>query len=417
MNILFINPNRYHYPPVIPLALEYLAGELTKTQHTFSVLDLCFSDNPEKDLLNEVKQNKPDIVGFTIRQIDTVLYHNNEFFLDEIKKLIQLCKKQNLKVILGGVGFSIMPGKILEYTGADFGINGPGEIALVQLLNDLEKNEKPKKIIYGYKYFNLKYYSFKREKVVNYEHYIKKDGIIGFRTQVGCNSSCPFCTEANKKIIFHYPDEVGKEVAGLKKQGYSHFHLCDSEFNLDTGHCISVCKSIVKYAGPINWALYMKPEPFSEELFYWIKQSGANLITLSLNTYDYNKEYLEKLKLFFQYAKINNIKIAIDLSTGFPYEDIENLKTIIDFLNNQPIETVGVNAFYRIYPNTLLYKQIIKNKTLKQYLINWTEGADFIHPVFFNYFSENQLNEIIEKKTKFRLEGFEKATNYQRVKK
>lgn len=415
MKILLINSNRYHYPPVIPIALEYLAGELSKSNHSYKILDLCFSSDPKKDIEDAIEDYKPEIVGLTIRQIDTVLYQNNEFFLDEIKDDINTCRNKGLRVILGGVGFSIIPKEILDYTQAEYGISGPGELALVDILDKLENNRTIERIIDGNSYFKLDEYTFNRIEIPNYKQYIEKDGIVGFRTQIGCTDKCLFCTEGGKRMIYHTPKSVGIELAGLQNKGYDHFHLCDSEFNINLDHCINVCKAIVEYAGAIDWALYMKPERFSDELFKWIRKSGATLITLSLDTWNVSKKSLVRLAEFFMLAFKNGIKVAIDLSTGFPNEKIENLVTMVEFLNHQSVSTVGINSFYRIYPGTPLYGLVLNDNSLEQYLIDEKHDMDFLKPVFFNYFSEDQLRSAIGNKPKFRIEGFEKATNYQRV--
>jgi len=412
MKILFINSNRYKFPPVIPIGIEYLAGSLSKTQHTYKICDLCFSDKPIDDLNKALAKFKPEIVGITIRQIDTVLYQNNEFFLPEIKSYVDLCKLFGCKVILGGSGYSIMPQQILKYTRADYGIEGPGELALIHLLNKLKSNKNVPSIINGYSYFKNLYYHFKREILFDYKKYFNNGGIAGFRTQIGCNENCIFCTEGNKRIIYHHPESVAKEIAQIKQLGYTKFHLCDSEFNLNLEHCIKVCKAMCNICGSTNWALYMKPGPYSDELFYWLNKSGADLITLSLNT---NYSAYDKLKNFCLAASKNNIKIAVDLSTGFPNEDIESLKLMLDTLDKLPVETVGVNSFYRIYPGTPLFNVINNGEVTQEFLINWDINTDYIKPVFYNYFNEQTLRKAIAGRKKFRIEGFEKATNYQRV--
>ncbi|MBN2520627.1 MAG: cobalamin-dependent protein [Bacteroidales bacterium] len=412
MKILFINPNRYHFPPVVPIGIEYLAGELAKTKHTFDVCDLCFSNDPKSDIQLAISKLKPDIIGITIRQIDTVLYQNNEFFLPEIKEYITECKKLDCKVILGGAGFSIMPAEILEYTGADYGIVGPGELALVRFLNMLEQNYELPKIINGFDYFQDSEYRFSRKPLFDYNKYIENDGIAGFRTQIGCNENCIFCTEAKKKIIFHDPDSVGREIASIKEFGIERFHLCDSEFNLNIEHSIAVCKSIVKHNHKIDWTLYMKPKPVTEELFTWLKKTGANSTTLSINTV--NADY-KSIQEFCRYAEKNEIKIAADISTGFPGENIDSLYKMIDVLELLPVTTAGINSFYRIYPNTGLYFQILKNKKMKDFLINYKSNDSFLEPVFYNFFTEEMIRKAIGNKKKFRIEGFEKATNYQRI--
>ncbi len=390
MKILLINPNRYHYPPVIPVGLEYLYGQILKSAHKPFILDLCFSNDPGKDLINGINEIKPDITGISIRHIDTVLFQNNEFFIDEIKEYVDICRRKNLKVILGGVGFSIMPTEILEYTGADFGISGAGELALVQLLDNIEKGKGFPRLTSGFSYFSSNRHEFVRSPVIDYSEYIYNEGIVGFRTQTGCTGNCFFCTEGRAQIIYNEPESVGREICELKQRGYSRFHLCDSEFNLNLRHCIDVCRSIIEYAGPVNWTLYMKPEPFSDDLFRWLEE-------------------------FFSLADNMKIKIAIDLSVGYPHEKLEQTAEMIDFLNGQPVETVGVNSYYRVYPGTPLHQMIISDSSLRRYLVNFAQDTNYLFPVFFNYFSSQQIGELTGKYPKFRIEGFDMNTNYQRV--
>jgi radical SAM superfamily enzyme YgiQ (UPF0313 family) len=415
MKILLINANRYHYPPVIPAGIEYLYGHLQKSSHDVHVLDLCFCENPLKELVNKINEIKPDIAGISIRHIDTVLYHFNEFFIYEIKEYVEICKDMKLKVILGGVGYSIMPAEILDFTGADYGIYGPGELALTQILDDLEKGESAPALTDGFSFFTDNTHEFIRTKVINYSEYINKEGIVGFRTQIGCNENCFFCTEGNTKIIYSTPESVGREIHDLKQKGYSRFHLCDSEFNINLDHCINVCKAMFECAGQVNWTLYMKPEPFSADLFRWLKISGATLITLSIDTKTSGTRSFKNLTEFFRLAGNENIKIAIDLSVGYPYEKIQQTKAMIDFLSEQPVETIGVNSYYRVYPGTPLYSLIKNDHGLTKYLINWKPGSNYLLPVFYNFFPVKEVRKLIVGNSKFRIEGFNKNTNYQRV--
>ncbi|MBN2611148.1 MAG: cobalamin-dependent protein [Bacteroidales bacterium] len=416
MKILFVNPNRYRYPPVIPIGLEYLAGALSGTGYAFDVLDLCFSDNPIEELETKISEFRPDIAGFTIRQIDTVLFPNNEFFLPEIKEYVNICKSSGCQIILGGAGFSIMPLEILKYMEADYGIVGPGEIAFVELLRTLQNHQIPDRITDGFGYFMQNIYAFQRARLFNYEQYLKNGGIVGFRTQIGCTGSCIFCTEANKPVVYHKADLVGNELKLLKEQGYNHFHLCDSEFNMNLDHCIEVCKAICSISGPVRWTLYMKPEPFSDELFYWLAKSGADMLTLSLYTDNLDQSKIENLSDFISLAKKHSIKIAVDLSTGFPYEDISGLQKMVDYLNTQPVETVGVNACYRLYPGTKLCSIVRNDPNLDKHLIYPNSDRSLLSPVFINCFELSELQKLTKGKKKFRIEGFEKATNYQRIK-
>src|SRR4030043_848297 len=93
--VLLVNPNRYLSPPVPPIGLEYVAACLEKKGHKAEIIDLCFSKDLYKDIDDSVISFKPDLVGLTVRNVDTVLYHTNEFFLDDIKDIVNHVKSKH----------------------------------------------------------------------------------------------------------------------------------------------------------------------------------------------------------------------------------------------------------------------------------------------------------------------------------
>ncbi|MCX5718503.1 MAG: cobalamin B12-binding domain-containing protein [Nitrospirae bacterium] len=150
MNVLLINPNTYKSPPVPPVGLEYIAACLEKEGHKIEIIDLCFSEDLYKDVDNAVLSFNPDIVGITVRNVETVLYHTNEFFLDEIKDMVNHVKSNyGLKVILGGTGVLTNPEGILDYLNADFAIAGPAENEINKLLRGIQSSANTKKIFKG----------------------------------------------------------------------------------------------------------------------------------------------------------------------------------------------------------------------------------------------------------------------------
>jgi radical SAM superfamily enzyme YgiQ (UPF0313 family) len=415
MNILLVNINRYHYPPVPSIALEYLAGSLLDSVHGYQICDLCFSDNPEESLTRAIITFKPDIAGITIRQVDTALYPENHSFMEEIKKTVEICRNAGIKTVLGGAGFSIMPKLIMQFTGASFGIIGPGELALPYLLDSMHQSHKIPPLLNGYDFFKSITNVFKRDIILNYSKYIKKGGIAGFRTQIGCPNICFFCVESKKPILFHKPEQVGKEVKMLKEAGNEKFHLCDSEFNLSLQHNEEILSSLIKTAGKINWSLYMKPEPYSKRLLQLLARSGARLITLAVDSLNIKPDSFSKMVRLFDYTAEVGIKIVVDLSVGYPGESLDQISEMVDFLDEQVIESIGINAIYRVYPGTTLHRTIEKDISLKEYLITGGEKDNYLDPVYFNYIPLDQLRNLVADKPKFRIEGFEKSANYLRV--
>ncbi|HNR12945.1 MAG TPA: cobalamin-dependent protein [Thermodesulfobacteriota bacterium] len=415
MKILLVNSNRYHHPPVIPLGIEYLLGSLTRSRHSAAVADLCFASDPFMELRTALSDHAPDLIGISIRQIDSVLYQNNEFFLDDAAQYTALCHEAGLPVVLGGSGFSIMPHDIMAYTRADYGISGPGEGALIDLLDRLDASLPADRIIDGYQALPGSRYAFARIQAGEYQPYVEADGIVGFRTQIGCTGRCFFCVEGTNRIIFHDPLSVGREVRGLKECGYTRFHLCDSEFNISIDHSVTVCKALIQHAGTICWTLYMKPEPFNHALFTWLKKSGASMITLSIDTLSQTEAAYPQLGRFFSEAAAAGIDVIVDLSIGFPYEPEGSAQRMLEFLDAQPLLSVGVNSYYRVYPGTPLHRHIMLDTQLQGKLIAPREEKGFLYPTFFCRFPEEEVSVLIGGRSKFRVEGLEKATNYQRA--
>jgi len=383
------------------------------------VLDLCFYDNPSEELVKALQSLRPDITGISIRQVDTALYRGNEFFLPEICDYVRLCKKFGTPVVLGGSGFSIMPEKILGYTGAQYGIYGPGEQALVALMDELQQGAVSNRVSIrnGYMALKANHRTTPRAHVVDPSRYLEHEGIFGFRTQYGCNETCFFCVEAGTPVLQRNPQAIGREIEQLVDRGAKQFHLCDAEFNISESHCIDVCRAIVDITGAIRWTLYMKPEPVSARLFHWLAASGATMITVSIDTLRYGPDNFARLEPFFFFARDNGIKVMVDLSVGYPDEPLSVTVRMLDFLDSLPVYSVGVNSYFRVYPGTLLYEQILAKPHLQDRVLPGLPKDDFLTPVFFCQISEQELRPLLAGRKKFRLEGFDMSTNYQRVKK
>jgi radical SAM superfamily enzyme YgiQ (UPF0313 family) len=256
MKVLLINPNRYKSPPVPPIGLEYIAASLTSKNHTAEIIDLCFSENLYKDIDDAILSFNPDIIGITVRNIDSVLFHINEFFLDEIRDLTHYIKsKYGLKVAIGGTGISSNPEGVLQYLNADLAIAGPAENTFHDVLNNI-RSDKHKKGIYQGRYISGTFCP-RRPVQKYYKKYIGEGGVAGFETHKGCSSSCVYCLEAKSKVSFKPIEGLIEEIKSFADIGYSHFHLCDSEFNENLEYSEAFCNAVKKTGINMQWALYM----------------------------------------------------------------------------------------------------------------------------------------------------------------
>jgi radical SAM superfamily enzyme YgiQ (UPF0313 family) len=414
MKVLLVNPNRYKSPPVPPIGLEYLAASLEEKGHAAEFLDLCFSGDPCKDMDNAVESFSPDIAGVTVRNVDTVLYHTNEFFLDEIRGIVDHLKlRHGLQVIIGGTGIASNPAGILEYLNADYAISGPAEKAIHEVLNRIRRDGTGDNIFTG------NYpggYCPRRRIRIDYKKYYDSGGIAGFETHKGCSSSCVYCLEANTKVSFKQADRVIEEIKSFVDIGYDHFHLCDSEFNESLDYSTEFCTALKNAGLAIRWVVYMKPANFNKTLFRLMKETGVYLITLTVDSYKKCPVYWTDYEKFIFNARACGIKVAVDFLTGFPRETGDNLREYFDTLRRPLPDSIGVNTYIRLYKSLQITNIIRNDTTLKGNLSDSTHDRTLIKPVFYNHIDTEKLGGLIDGDPLFRIEGPEKGVNYGRIK-
>ncbi len=414
MNVLLINPNRYKFPPVPPLGLEYIAACLENKGHASTIVDLTFSEDIYRDIDKAVDSFAPAIVGITVRNIDSCLYHTNEFFLDEIKDiLIYVKSRYRLKAIIGGSGLSINPKATREYLNADYAIIGPSENIVHEVLTEI-KHSKGKRTIYQGKFKPDRPCSRKPD-LVDYKKYFDAGGIAGFETHKGCSSSCVYCLEARTPVSFKRIEDVLEEIRGFVTKGYNHFHLCDSEFNENLEYSLKFCSALKKSGIQIQWAVYMKPGNISKNLMSLMKETGIYLITLSVDSWKRRPDYWSAVERFISTAKQFGIKIAVDFLTGFPYETEETVLRYLDIFQRIKPDSVGINTYIRLYKSPRLTDIILKDTKLRDNLLGNTEDRAFIKPIFYNHISIDMIEQLISGDPLFRVEGLEKGVNYSRV--
>ena len=105
-------------------------------------------------------------------------------------------------IVLGGIGFSIMPCKILEYSGADYGIKGEGEFSFPELVRKLADGEdcsdipglvykSGKDIVLNPQSFpGLDLLSDCRRELIDNERYYREGGMGSIETKRGCAENC-----------------------------------------------------------------------------------------------------------------------------------------------------------------------------------------------------------------------------------
>jgi len=361
--VLLINPNTIK-PPVAPLGIEYLSSFLKEHGVEVSIYDLNIQDKNALDSV--IRDYRPDITGISVRNIDDSCYATQESFIDDIKSLVSLVKVASPKtpVVLGGVGFSILPKEILSYTGADIGLWGDGEEGMLKLALHGKRPEKPS-------FLNLQDFSPSRGNIDN-RFYFTFGGMAGIETSRGCNRKCIYCADPlakGRKLRFRSPDSVAIEIEQLLDMGIDHFHTCDCEFNLKKEHAIGVCEKIIEKGMGLrlHWYAYCDIEGFDERLADAMKKAGCDGINFGTDhTDDMILRFLKRrhrlgdIQRTVEACKKAGIRVMLDLLLGAPGETLESLKKVMDDTISLEPTRVGVSYGIRAYPGTEFYEFLKK---------------------------------------------------------
>lgn len=407
-------------PPVIPLGLEYAASTIEDAGHDVEVFDACFADCPVDKTAAVAASGDFDLAMLSVRNIDTAQAARFRNFLPEIKDYVAALHECGLPVALGGCGFSCAPAQVLEYTGADYGVAGPSDNALPALCREIENAPggvpPPGSIFDGWKAGINPAFIPRRAEKIDYRRYIENGGVAGFVTHYGCSHNCLYCIEAGTPVHLRDPGAVVTEIAAVAAGGFHDFHLCDAEFNHDTGYCENFLERLASAATGIRWALYATPAPFTAATLDGLARTGAYLVTFSVESSAADAPggfyCWDDIQFVCDGCRQRGIRVAIDLSVGVPGEPDDSVFRALDFFTECRPDKVNVNSWYRIYPGTGL-DMLLEGRAGTGRITEIAAGGKLAGGLFYNHFDIERIREHVGADPVFKMEGFDPGTNYE----
>ena len=372
--LVLINTNVMQ-PPIGPIGLDYVAGAARAGGIETRVVDLCLADDGDAALRGALAAG-PSLVGLTFRNLDDCFWPSCRSFADELASLTARVRElTDAPIVLGGVGFSVMPGRILRHTGADFGIHGDGEQAVCALhhalagrgrLEDvpgLLRRENGRTIANPPAWPERLSLPTARDAVDN-AAYFRLGGQSGVETKRGCNRRCIYCADPLAKgraARLRDPREVADEVEALAARGINVLHLCDSEFNIPRAHAMAVCDELTArgLTGLTRWYAYLAVTPFDEELASAMQQAGCVGIDFTtdsaspamLMTYGHGHS-VEDIASAVAICRRRGIAVMLDLLLGGPGETPNTAAETVTAIKRLDADCVGCGVGVRLYPGT-----------------------------------------------------------------
>jgi radical SAM superfamily enzyme YgiQ (UPF0313 family) len=390
MRILLINTNRMH-PPTAPIGLDYVAAVLQAAGHRPDLLDLCFGPDTHAALDTCLSTRRYDLIGLSFRNTDECFYPGRGWFPPDLRDIVQRVRAHDQGlVVLGGVGFSIMPEAILRETGADVGVAGEGEFAMLALaagrrdvpgviwqedralFPPLGKGGLGGSRALGPQDADLAALPPMRRDFIDNDRYYREGGQIGFETKRGCAAGCVYCADPvskGRRVRLRPPDAVADELAALADRGILHLHTCDAEFNRPAEHALAVSQTITArgLGGQLRWYAYCAPTPFGSELAGAMRAAGCVGINFGADSGDdamlrrLGRDYRpEALAAARQRCRDHGLVCMFDLLLGGPGETADSVRRSLDFIREISPERVGLSVGLRVYPGTPLAKLALR---------------------------------------------------------
>ena len=297
MKILLINANRLRDPlPVIPIGVCAVASALEAAGHQVEVLDLCFSLTPARSVRRTVTRFRPDIVGITIRNIDTGTGYRPRFLIDRIRRqVIDPCKSVfNGPIVIGGAAAGINGSELLAYFDLPYAIQGDGETAMIEFAARHGARQSlhgtPGLVIRnpdGSIETNPPAFVDDLDRLPNpapHRHisllpYRLYSSPLQIQTKRGCALTCSYCTYnrlEGSTYRLRDPEAVAEEVEqGVRATGIRDVEIVDSTFNLPLDHAKAVLRALAaRNLGIRVSAMGMNPKYVDAELVDLMRRSG-----------------------------------------------------------------------------------------------------------------------------------------------
>ncbi len=379
MRVLLISANTEKLPdPVFPLGAAYMAAVATAAGHTVDTLDLCFLDALRPALDEKIRDFDPEVVGISLRNLDSSSYPQNTSYIDDYKVLIDAVRElSGAALVLGGAGFTVMPQATMEYLGADVGVVGEGEAAFPWVLARLAQgnalastSEFICQAVNGgtcvtpvTRIKQLDLAGIPLREQFDMQRYYQRGGALNIQTKRGCYFECTFCSYPlieGSKVRMRTAKAVVDEMQAMREEfQIRHWFFVDNIFNMPIRHAKDICEELASRDLDVEWSGYLNPKFVDEELCRLMAASGCAAVEFGTDSgaprmmASLKKEFeVEDLRRASRLCHQYRLKFCHSLIFGGPGETAQTVAETIALMDElQPTAVIALTGI-RVLPGT-----------------------------------------------------------------
>ena len=374
-----------------PLGLAYIAAILEKEKYDVSILDVPALNLTKKEAYEEIKKQKPDVVGVTCMSST----------IKGALEAAQLAKKVGAIVVIGGSHMAAYPKEILSHAFVDYGLIGEGEHTLPLLLKAIENKTSLKNIpglVYkkdneiiinpGFGFVedldSLPIPAYHLLPIEKYNLVIALHPMITMVSSRGCPGQCGFCFKkpGDKKLRFRSPEKIVDEMEFLvKKYKIKEIVIADDNLTTSKPNIKKICNEIIKRKLNVRWEAPTRVDFVDLETLNLMRKAGCRRLRYGVESGDENTlklmkkgVALEKIRQVFKWTKQARIESFAYFIIGYIGETEESIKKTINFAKELDPDMLMFCAATPL-PDTNLYDLAISQGFVdKDYWKDYTLG-------------------------------------------
>lgn len=419
MKLLLIQSLSRNFRPIFPAGLARIVSVI-EHKHDVKIFDPNIEPAIKKSLTDILKRYRPDVVGISLRSVDSIDYIGRQYFYPDFVALLRLIKgiRPTTKIVVGGGGFSLFAREIVEENPEiDFGVFLEGEATFPELLDNLDDYERIK----GLYFRNGKDVQFSgpRESIdfgalpmPSYGHfeldrYLSPVAGIGIETKRGCCLTCAYCPYpflTGRRVRKRDPSSIVDEMEYLiSNYGIRNFTFIDPVFNIPLEHGMEVCEEIVARGLDIHWTAWNNEKTFTEQYARLAIKAGCKHFPFSTDAFS-DKSLRLLGKNYTQQEVIETLEVAekvSDINIGYGFflnppgaswkSFIEMVKFLMEAKRRLGKKMKGGRLFLfgriRIEPHTKIHEIAIKEGLI-------TPSTNLLRPVYYSQPSTKYLETI-----------------------
>ena len=364
----------------LPLGMGLVAATARRAGHEVSCLDLLGADDPHMAVTTAIGRTRPQVIGVSVRNIDDQNAEAPRFFLEQVKDVVAACRAgSDAPIVLGGAGFSIFPDEVLAYLAADYGIAGDGEVALVALLDRLQRGEDPagtpglhmvdREATPPAPPHALDHLPLWDESLWEAADPADPELWIPVQSRRGCPNDCSYCATwriQGRAIRCRDPRLVAANVGRLAGAGYRRFYFVDNSFNIPEPHALELCHELGALGTRVTWRCIVYPHLVREELVAAMAAAGCVEASVGFESgcprilHEMNKRFLpDDVRATCDLLAAHGIRRMGFLLLGGPGETRESVEESLAFAASLCLDSLRTTVGIRIYPGTPLARRAV----------------------------------------------------------